>query len=90
MTETTHSDSSRAADPSLANGHGDQQVHHGKTPAAWAGAMISLVAFFVGGIGLILGPIWPVFWVGVGMIVVALIVTRILQVMGLGAKPRRH
>jgi len=29
-----------------------------------------MAAFLVGGLGLILGPIWWLFWVGVGMCVV--------------------
>lgn len=61
-------------------------VHHGKTPAAWVGALTALVGFFVGGIGLILGPNWLVFWVGLGIVVLALIAARVLQVAGMGAK----
>ena len=61
-------------------------VHHGKTPAAWVGALTALVGFFVGGIGLILGPNWLVLWIGLGIVVVALIAARIMQVAGMGAK----
>ena len=39
-------------------------AHHGNTPAAWAGVLVILVGFVVGGIGLVIGS-WPVFWVGV-------------------------
>ena len=61
-----------------------KHVHHGRTPAAWAGTSIALVAFLVGGLALVFRG-WPIFWVGVGLLVVALIVTKVLQVKGHGA-----
>lgn len=61
-------------------------VHHGKTPAAWVGALTALVGFFVGGTGLILGPNWLVFWIGIAIVVLALIAARILVAVGLGAR----
>ena len=61
-----------------------KHVHHGRTPAAWAGTMITLVAFLVGGIGLVLGN-WAIFWVGVVLVVVAVIATVVLRKMGFGA-----
>ncbi|NNG19016.1 hypothetical protein HJ590_05395 [Naumannella sp. ID2617S] len=33
-----------------------KHVHHGKTPAAWAGAMIALVGFLVATVGFLVGP----------------------------------
>lgn len=33
-----------------------KEIHHGRTPAAWAGSMIALVGFVVGALGMILGP----------------------------------
>ncbi|MBA8795198.1 hypothetical protein FHX74_002826 [Friedmanniella endophytica] len=84
MSETT-----RRIDPSIEALRQGKHVHHGKTPAAWAGSMIALAAFFVGGIGLVLGPNWVVFGVGVAMLVLALVVTRVLQVTGHGASSRR-
>lgn len=61
-----------------------KQIHHGRTPAAWAGTMTATGAFLVGGIGLVL-QLWPMFWVGVGLLVAALVVTLVLQKMGFGA-----
>jgi hypothetical protein len=61
-----------------------KHVHHGRTPAAWAGSTIALVAIIVGGIALILWN-WPMFWVGVALLVASLIVTKVLQAMGRGA-----
>jgi hypothetical protein len=68
--------------------HHDQpvkHVHHGRTLAAWTGTSIALVAFIVGGIAVIIQN-WTLFWVSVGLIVVALIATKVLQVMGHGAR----
>jgi hypothetical protein len=61
-----------------------QHVHHGRTLAAWTGSTIALVAFILGAIAVVL-PNWPMFWVSVGLAVVALIVTVVLQRMGYGA-----
>ena len=76
MTETTRT--GQQSDRPVKN------VHHGRTPAAWAGTVITLVAFIVGAIGLVLGN-WLIFWVAAGLIVVALIVTLVLRKMGYGA-----
>lgn len=62
-----------------------KHVHHGQTPAAWAGSLIALVGFIVGAIGLVIGNS-VVFWVAVGLLVASLIVTLILRKTGLGAK----
>jgi hypothetical protein len=61
-----------------------KHVHHGRTLAAWIGSVIGLVAFIVGAIAVVL-KYWPMFWGAVGLAVVALIVTVVLQRMGYGA-----
>ncbi len=61
-------------------------AHHGNTPAAWAGVVIILLGFTVGGIGLVIGS-WPVFWIGVVLGVVGPIVGKVMQKMGMGAEP---
>ena len=61
-----------------------QHVHHGRTLAAWTGSTIALVAFILGAIAVVLKE-WPMFWVSVGLAVVASIVTVVLQRMGYGA-----
>lgn len=63
---------------------GNKHVHHGRTPAAWAGSVIALIGFLVGAAGLVFGN-WPVFWAGGVLLVVALIATVVLQKMGKGA-----
>jgi hypothetical protein len=44
-----------------------------------------MVGFLLGGIALVIGPNWILFWIAVGLCVAALIVTRVLQKMGYGA-----
>lgn len=61
-----------------------KHVHHGRTTACWTGSMIALVAFIVGGVGLMMMS-WPVFWTGVGLVAVSLIATQLLRSMGKGA-----
>jgi hypothetical protein len=61
-----------------------KHVHHGRTLAAWIGSTIAMVAFIVGGIAVIIQN-WPLFWASVGLLVVAVIATKVLQVMGHGA-----
>jgi hypothetical protein len=61
-----------------------KHIHHGRTLAAWTGSGIALLAFILGGIAVV-AKIWPLFWVSVGLIVVALIATVVLQRIGYGA-----
>jgi uncharacterized membrane protein YidH (DUF202 family) len=61
-----------------------KHVHHGRTLAAWTGTTIALVAFILGGIAVVVQN-WPLFWVSVGILVLGLIATKVLQVMGHGA-----
>lgn len=58
--------------------------NHGNTPAAWTAVAVALVGFAVGAAGLMLDPIsYPVFWVGVGLNVVAGILFVVMSKMGL-------
>ena len=61
-----------------------KHVHHGRTLAAWVGSTIAMVAFIVGGIAVVIQN-WPLFWASVALLVVAMIATKVLQVMGHGA-----
>jgi len=61
-------------------------AHHGNTPAAWTGVMVILLGFTVGGIGLVIGSSL-LFWIGVALGPVGVIVGKIMQKMGLGAEP---
>jgi len=61
--------------------------NHGQTPAAWTAVTIMILAFLVGGIGLIVGN-FVVFWVGVALFFVGIVVGKVMQMAGLGATPR--
>jgi hypothetical protein len=76
MTETSRAEQQ--------TGRPTRHVHHGRTAAAWAGTTIALVAFLLGGIALVVGN-WVLFWAAAVLLVVALIVTVVLQKMGYGA-----
>ena len=60
-------------------------AHHGNTPAAWTGVIIILAGFVLGGIGLVVSS-WVIFWIGVGLCPLGVIVGKILQLMGHGAE----
>jgi hypothetical protein len=62
-----------------------KHVHHGRTIAAWTGSVIAMAAFVLGGIAMVIGPNWVLFWVAVAMLFVGLIAAKVLQVMGYGA-----
>ena len=79
MTET-HATSHRA-ERSPAHGN----VHHGRTRAAWTGVTIATVGFILGGAAMVMGPNWILFWVSVGILVISLIATVVMQKFGHGA-----
>ena len=41
-------------------------AHHGR-PISWAAVSIIVVGFIVGGVALIFGPMWPLFWACCGV-----------------------
>ena len=53
--------------------------HHGR-PVSWVAVSIMMAAFLVGGFGLILGPIWWLFWVGVAMCAVGGLLARATRI----------
>ena len=57
--------------------------NHGNTPAAWTAVTIALSSFVVAGIGLMVTSM-PVFWVGVALTPVAIVVGYVMSRMGLG------
>lgn len=48
---------------------GHYEAFHGR-PVSWVAVSIIMVGFVVGGLALILGPTWWLFWVAVGLVVV--------------------
>ncbi|MDN5895413.1 MAG: hypothetical protein L0H93_15490 [Nocardioides sp.] len=60
--------------------------NHGNTPAAWTAVVIGLAAFVVAGIGLMnQPPNMVIFWIGMALLPIALIVMVVMSKMGLGA-----
>jgi len=59
---------------------------HGSTPAAWTAVILALVGFTVGGIGLVIGPNWPMFWVGIGLLPASVVVGKVMAAAGLGSE----
>ena len=58
--------------------------NHGNTPAAWAAVAVAMLGFVVGGIGLMFDPVnLALFWVGVGLGAVSLVVFVVMSRMGL-------
>jgi hypothetical protein len=55
--------------------------NHGNTPAAWTAVTIALAGFLVGGIGLMADSM-VVFWVGVALAPVAIVVGYVMARMG--------
>jgi hypothetical protein len=67
------------------------QAHHGNTPAAWTTVGLLLATSVVAGLAIVLGNWWLFFASAVGGTLVALLVGKIMHVMGMGG-PRvpRH
>lgn len=63
----------------------DAHTDHGSTPAAWTAVTIIMVAFVVGGIGVLLSQAW-LFWVGCALVLVGVVVGKVMQMMGMGAQ----
>ena len=63
-----------------------QHEDHGSTPAAWTAVIIIALAFVVGTLAVILGN-WPMFWVGVAMVIIGAVAGKVMSMMGLGKKP---
>lgn len=59
--------------------------NHGNTPAAWTAVVVGLLGFAVAGVGLMLSPInLTLFWIGMALQPIALIVLVVMNKMGLG------
>jgi len=60
--------------------------NHGNTPAAWTGVAVAIIGFVVAGVGLLLSPVdLTIFWIGIGLLPVSLIVWQVMEKLGMGA-----
>lgn len=57
--------------------------NHGNTPAAWTAVTIMFVGFVVAGIALPLAQPW-LFFVGIAVIALGVVVGKVMQMMGMG------
>ena len=48
---------------------GHYEPYHGR-PVSWVAVSIIMVGFLIGGLALIFGTIWWLFWTGLGLVVV--------------------
>lgn len=78
----SHLSSRRPAQP---NQPGDHAIGHGNSLAAWVAVSIVLAGSLVGCFAVVFAQVW-LFWVGVGLIVLGLVVGKILSMMGFGQK----
>lgn len=58
--------------------------NHGNTPAAWTTVTIALLSFVVAGIGLMVSSM-PMFWIGVALTPLAVVVGVAMSKAGYGA-----
>lgn len=61
-----------------------RHVHHGQTGAMWTAVTLVFVGFLVGGIGMLLGPNWPMFVIGAVICVLGIAAGLIMQALGFG------
>lgn len=60
---------------------------HGSSPAAWTAVAVFLVGFTISGVGMVLGPNWVLFWIGMVFLPISGIVGKVMSAAGLGSDP---
>jgi len=63
-------------------------ANHGSSPAAWTAVTICLIGFTVGAIGMVLGPNWVLFWIGIAMLPISAIVGKVMSATTAGPARR--
>jgi len=61
------------------NGAGED--NHGQSLASWVTVILIIIAVLIGTLAVVLGQ-WPWFWGAVGLVVAALIIGKVLSMMG--------
>lgn len=62
-----------------------KHYHHGRTPAAWAGATLAFIGILVGGIAMVPTINWVVFSIGAVLFALGGALALVLRKLGLGA-----
>ena len=60
-------------------GAGEHHGHHGR-PASWVVSALVIIGFTLGGIALCIGPSWVLFWIGAGIVVLAVIMGAAVRI----------
>ena len=53
---------------------------HGASMGSWVACFVIIAGFIIGGVALIYWN-WPVFWVGVGVVVVGCVIAKAVNIM---------
>ncbi|WP_375431727.1 HGxxPAAW family protein [uncultured Friedmanniella sp.] len=85
MADTTQTRDTTGDTESRSAAGPDKHVHHGRTTAAWTGSLIAMLATIMGGIGVMMQN-WVLFWAAVGVMVIGLVLAKVLQATGHGAR----
>ncbi len=64
---------------------GDHEIGHGNSLAAWVAVGIVLAGSLIGCFAVVFAQVW-LFWVGVVLIVLGVIVGKVLSMMGFGQR----
>jgi hypothetical protein len=56
---------------------------HGNTPAAWTAVSVMFVGTIISGLGVAVLN-WPLFWIGLAVVVLGAVVGKVMQMMGMG------
>lgn len=67
--QSSAGDIAAAAPGTLPDPGHNQAAFHGR-PVSWVAVSLIMAGFVVGGLGLVLGPVWVVFWIGAALSVV--------------------
>lgn len=73
--------------PAVAGRRSDKPVryyHHGRSPAAWTGVILSGLGFIAACLGSVLGPNWLLVSIGAGLVLLGMIAGGILKAAGYG------
>jgi hypothetical protein len=65
------------AQTGLSHGH---EAHHGR-PASWVAVSVIIVGFLVGGIAMVIGPSWWLFWTGAAIVVIGGIIAMSSRIL---------